>query len=31
MYIGKLAKKANKLATHSGRKTLTADDIEISF
>ncbi|NLV28491.1 MAG: histone [Methanomicrobiales archaeon] len=27
-YLGKLVKEANKLATHAGRKTLKAGDIE---
>ena len=28
-YIGKLTKEADKLATHAGRKTLKAEDIEM--
>ena len=29
-YIGELAKEANKLASHAGRKTLKAEDIEMA-
>ena len=29
-YIGKLTKEADKLATHAGRKTLKAEDIEMA-
>ena len=29
-YIGKLAREANKLASHAGRKTLKAEDIEMA-
>jgi histone H3/H4 len=29
-YIGKLTKEADKLATHDGRKTLKAEDIEMA-
>ena len=29
-YIAKLTKEANKLATHAGRKTIKAEDIEMA-
>ncbi len=29
-YIAKLTKDANKLATHAGRKTIKAEDIEMA-
>ena len=29
-YIANLAKEANKLATHAGRKTIKAEDIEMA-
>lgn len=29
-YIAKLTKEADKLATHAGRKTLKAEDIEMA-
>jgi len=29
-YIGKLTKEADKLATHAGRKTLRAEDIDMA-
>ena len=29
-YIGQLTKEANKLASHAGRKTLKAEDIEMA-
>ena len=29
-YIGKLTKEAEKLASHAGRKTLKAEDIEMA-
>ena len=29
-YIGKLAKEANKLASHAGRKTLKEEDVEMA-
>lgn len=29
-YIGKLTKEANKLATHAGRKTIKAEDVEMA-
>ncbi|WP_319578831.1 histone family protein [uncultured Methanospirillum sp.] len=30
-YIGKVAKEANKLAAHAGRKTIKAEDIEMAI
>jgi len=29
-YVAKLTKEANKLATHAGRKTIKAEDIEMA-
>lgn len=29
-YIGKLAKEANKLANHAGRKTIKVEDVEMA-
>ena len=29
-YIGKLAKEAEKLASHAGRKTIKAEDVEMA-
>ena len=29
-YIGKLTKEADKLATHAGRKTIKAEDVEMA-
>nr|WP_319540595.1 histone [uncultured Methanospirillum sp.] len=29
-YVAKLAKEANKLATHAGRKTIKAEDVEMA-
>ncbi|PKL60262.1 MAG: histone [Methanomicrobiales archaeon HGW-Methanomicrobiales-4] len=30
-FIGNLAKDANKLAIHAGRKTIKAEDVEMAF
>jgi histone H3/H4 len=29
-YLGKLTKEANKLASHAGRKTIKAEDVEMA-
>ncbi|MFH0968379.1 MAG: histone family protein [Methanobacteriota archaeon] len=29
-YIGELAKEANRLAVHAGRKTIKAEDVEMA-
>ncbi len=29
-YIGQLVKEANRLATHAGRKTIKAEDVEMA-
>jgi DNA-binding protein len=29
-YIGELAREANRLATHAGRKTIKAEDVEMA-
>jgi DNA-binding protein len=30
-YIGKVAKEANRLADHAGRKTIKAEDVEMAI